>query len=139
MALKQIAAIFNMSMPQAPKQPPAQLHRVETTKPPQPRTQQPATKVPMEPSTRQRVNVKNHVPITPGRTTRKPDKIRPHVIPYDTEACVPLTHPYDGKSGNITPVHRYNTRSSIMQGHDLMANHIATVQLLNPPNKEVHT
>ena len=85
------------------------------------------------------VNVKDHVTITPGYTTRKPTQTRPHIIPDDTEVSAPLTYPYDGKSGNISPLHRYNTRARRMQGHDLMANHIATVQPLNPPNKTIHT
>ena len=139
MALKQLAAIFNTAVPQALAPPPAQLPRVETPKPPQPRMQQPATTVPMEPATRQRVNVKDHVTITRGRATRKPTQTRPHIILYDTEACAPLTHPYNGKSVKIPSVHRYNTIARIMQGHNLMANHIATVQPLNPPNKAVHT
>ena len=98
-----------------------------------------ATTVPMDLATHQRVNVKDHVTITPGCATRKPTQIRPHIIPNDTEARAPLTHPYDGKSGNIPPVNRYNTRARRMQGHNLMSNHIATVQLLNPPNEAVHT
>ena len=106
MALNNLAAIFNMAAPQAPASPLAQLPRVETPKPPQPRTQQPATTVPMEPATRQRVNVKDHVTINPGRATGKPTQTRPHVIPDYTEARAPLTHPYDGNSGNIPPVHR---------------------------------
>ena len=91
--------------------------------------------VPMEPATRQRVNVKNHVTITPGRATSKPTHTRHHIIPDDTEACESLTHPYDEKSGNIPPVHKYNTRARIIHVNNLMANHIATVQLINPPNK----
>ena len=139
MSLKQLEAIFNTAVPKAPAQPPAKLPRVETPKPPHPRTQQPATTVPMEPATRQRVNIKDHVTITPGRKTRKPTQTIPHVIPDETEAFAPLTHPYNGKPDKIPPVHIYNTRARRMQGHDLMANQIATVQPLNPPNKAVHT
>ena len=50
-----------------------------------------------------------------------------------------MMYPYDGKSGNIPPVHRYNTRARRMQRHDLMSNLIATGQPLNPSTKAVHT
>ena len=93
----------------------------------------------MEPATRQRVKVKYHVTITPWRATRKPTQKKPHVITDDTEERAPLTHPYNGKSGNITLVHRYNTKAIIMQVHDQISNHIATVQTLNTPNKAVPT
>ena len=106
MALKQLAAVFITAVPQALAPPPAQLRRVETPKPPQPRMQQPATTVPMEPATWQKVKVKYHVTITPGRATRKPTQTRPHVIPDDTEAHAPLTNPYYEKPCNIPPVHR---------------------------------
>ena len=139
MALKQLAAIFNMAVPQAPAPPTAQFSRVETPKPPRPRTQKSATTVPIEPATHQKTNVKYHVTITPGRATRKPTQTRPHIIPDNTESHAPLTHPYDGKAGRIPPLHRYNTIARRMQCHDLIANHIAAVQPLNPPNKAVHT
>ena len=106
MALKQLASIFNTAVPQAPAQPPVQPPRVETPKPPQTRTQQPNTTVPMEPAMRQRVNVKNHAIITPGRAKRKPTHARPHVIPDYTEARALLTHPYNGKAGKIPLLHR---------------------------------
>ena len=93
----------------------------------------------MKPATRQRANLKDNLTINPGRTTRKKTQTRAHVIPDDTEACAPLTHPYNLKSGNIPPVHRYSKNARRMQGHDLMANDIATVQLINTTNKAVHT
>ena len=105
-----------MAVPQALAPHPAKLPRVETSKPPHPRTQQTATTVPMEPTTHQRVKVKDKVTITPGRTTRKQTQTKSHVIPDDTEARSPLTHPYNGKSGSIPLVHRYNTIEIIMQG-----------------------
>ena len=111
-----------MDVPQAPAQPPVQLLGVETLKPPQPIKQKPATALPVEDAIRQRVNVKNHVTTTPGHATRKKTQTRTHVIPDDTEACAPMTHLYNGNSGKIPPVHRYNTRARIMQCHDLMAN-----------------
>ena len=77
MSLKKIAAIFNTTVPHAPEPPPAQLTRMETPKPPKPRTQQPATTVPMETEIRQRVNIKDHVTINPGRVTRKPTQKNP--------------------------------------------------------------
>ena len=110
MALKQLAAISITVVPQELAPPPAHLKRVEKPKPPQPRTQLTDTTVSMEPETRQRVNVKYHVTITPGNATSKPTQTRPDIIPDDTETHAPLTHPYEGKSGNIPLVHRYNTR-----------------------------
>ena len=84
MALKQLAAIFNTAVPQAPPTPPEQLPRVETPKPPQPRMQQPDTTVLMEPATRQRVKEKDKVTITLGRAPQKATQKKPHVIPYET-------------------------------------------------------
>ena len=138
-ALIQLASIFNMAVPQAPAPPPAQLPMVETPGPPQQRTQQPATAVPLEPSTRQREKVKDKVTITPWRAPWKPTQKKSHVIPDDTKARSPLTKPYNGNSYNIPLVQRYNTISRRMQGHELMANHIATFQPLNPPNIAVPT
>ena len=97
-ALRQLSDIFNTSVPQSPEPPPEQLPRVETPKPPQTRMRQPATTVHLEPATRQRVKLKYQVTITPGRAPRKPTQTKPHVIPDDTEARSPLTHPYNGKS-----------------------------------------
>ena len=56
--LRKLAAILNTAVPQAPAPTPAQLPGVETPKPPQPRTRQPAMTVPLEPATRQSVKVK---------------------------------------------------------------------------------
>ena len=85
------------------------------------------------------MKIKYQVTITLGHVPHKPTETKPHVIPDDTDARSPLTHPYYGKSGNIPLVHRYNTISRRIQGHDLMANHTATVQPLNPPNIAVPT
>ena len=138
-ALRQISNIFNTSVPQAPAPPHVQLLRVETPDPPQPQriTQKTATKVPPESAPRQGVREKEKVTMTQGRAPRQPDQTRPHVILDDTDARSPLTHPYNGNICNIPPVHIYKTRARRMQDHDLMANHVATVQPLNTPEMAI--
>ena len=58
----------------------------------------------MEPTPRQRENIKTKIAMTPGRAKKQPDQTKPHVIPYDTEVIPPILHPYDGSTYNVLPV-----------------------------------
>ena len=134
-ALKQLAAIFNISILQENPPRAAQLSRLEHTPgPPQrrQRIQQPSMTVPPEPAPCKRVNRKSKITMTPGRAKRQLPQTEPHFIPDDTEAIPQLPHPYDGITCNVPLVHKYNTRSRRLKVHHLMANHVSTIK---PPRQ----
>ena len=118
-ALRKLAEIFSKTYPLKVTPPP----RVHT-----PEIIPDAARVPPP-----RVDPNGDITFQPGCTPRRPPQCVPHIIPYDTEPMPPAARQKAAETHKIPTQHRYNTRVRRLQGYDLMANHVATIN--TPPYK----
>ena len=116
-ALMQLAEIFTKPAPPQVT-PPLRVHTPETT-------------ADAAPETPLRVDPHGDIAFQPGHTPRRPPQRVPHLIPDETGPMAPTAHQKSAETPKVTKQHRYNTRAMRLQGQDLMANHVATIN--TPP------
>ena len=118
-ALRKIAEIFNKAAPPQVT-PPPRVHTPEKTPD-------------ADPVPPPRVDPHGDITSHPVYAPRQPPQRLPHVIPYDTKPLPPVAHQKAAETYKIPTQHRYNTREKHLQGQDLIANHVATIN--TPPYK----
>ena len=101
------------------------------TPPPRVNTQETTSDVSPVPPLR--VDPHGDIALQPGHAPIQPPQRIPHIIPYDTKPMPPAAHQNTEETHKIPTQHRYNTRARIIQGQDLMENHVATIN--TPPSK----